>query len=408
VKAWIKEFFSKAWAALASWVMELDPLAAFVLGILCVVVGVAILSMSNPAYLDPTDGPKLAIFLVLMTLLFVTYVAATPPTLLSIRNVETIAHRYDLDAQLFFRLDNPRLWLLMALFLIIDMAPFIWLSQHLPNTKFPHGQAVTVILTLAGAFAGYFLSCAVWQVDSAARVIFQDEDAVQNYRQTGDPAKMDERSKQLVDDYIGLRGELLQSLTILGLMVSLLTLSIGAFRYCNRNYDVALYQKFQPEFVLIIGVYYSGLLGLVLVPPYLRFIQSGRILRDVLNRPARGATQTVAEFLELRKKLEESLILGVGPTEAFRNSILILSPLFSGIVPLLVGLGSPDKKDEAATPTAAAPASPLPKATVSVNDTAPAPKQDAGLPEKETSPSSKQNQPESHPPISPPAPHLGR
>src|SRR5262249_6471187 len=52
--------------------------------------------------------------------------------------------------------------------------------------------------------------------------------------------------------------------------------------------------------------------------------------------------------LPFRKNLEEALALGVNLTRTFRNAIVVLSPLFASLVPLLVGLGTRDKDDETA------------------------------------------------------------
>jgi hypothetical protein len=364
----IKAFIVRAWVAFRSSIMEFEPTAAFVLGTVGIVVCALIMILSNPAYVSSEYGPKLAINLVLMTLLFETYLAATPPTIRSFGNVSAIVRRYDPHAQLFVYRANPRFWCLMALFYILDLAPFVWLASFLPvdRTKYPHGVSVTLFLTFVGASAAFFISCLVWQVDAATRVLFPNQDTVRAYRHAGGTTEVNARSQRLIVDYLELRGELIQSLTLLGLMVSLLTLTIGAFRYCNREYDPSLYQKFEPQLVLMIGVYYSVFVGLVLVPPYLRLTEAGRVLRDTLLRPVGAAPQSAAEFLDLRKKFEDALFLGVGPTEAFRNAILVLSPLISGVVPLLVGLGTPDKKDEAVAPDArvTAPVSPAPKAAV--------------------------------------------
>jgi hypothetical protein len=270
------------------------------------------------------------------------------------------------------------------------MAPFVWIAIALPGdpVKFPHGPSATLFVTFIGAVVAFFVSCAAWQVDSAVRVIFPDEATIRIFRDANNAANADERSKRLIGDFIGLRGELMQSVALLGFMVSLFTLSVGAFRYCNKNYDTAWYQKFHPEYVLLLGVYYSGLLVLVLVPPYLRLMQSGRSLREVLNRPSGGAAQTVPDFLELRKKLDESLALNVGLADTFRNSILVLSPLISGVVPLLIGLGPADSaagaKDAGASTKAASPESPAKGATPTpAKADAPAPKGgDQPAPEK--------------------------
>ncbi len=121
-------------------------------------------------------------------------------------------------------------------------------------------------------------------------------------------------------------------------MISLGTLAKGASRHAfiaARGNPA----DFPPEYVLLHGAYFTGLLALVYVPTYTRLVAAGGdILDSVFPVTAPGVELSrLAEWQSNRKSLEELLQLRTGALDNLRASVTILAPLASGTVSVLLG-----------------------------------------------------------------------
>ena len=100
-------------------------------------------------------------------------------------------------------------------------------------------------------------------------------------------------------------------------------------------------QTFPDEFVLLFGLYASGVLALAYAPAFLTLQGSGRDLLDRLPTTAKKSGESEAEALlrriDERSKLESALRLNVGTTTSFRAGAVVLTPLISSLIVLLLG-----------------------------------------------------------------------
>jgi hypothetical protein len=89
------------------------------------------------------------------------------------------------------------------------------------------------------------------------------------------------------------------------------------------------------QFIVLFGLYYTGLLMLAAAPVYVAFLSAGRNL--VKRKVGQGGT--FLERAEKRKQLEDALQLNVSAATTFKSSAAIFAPLFGSLVSLLLGTG---------------------------------------------------------------------
>jgi hypothetical protein len=112
-------------------------------------------------------------------------------------------------------------------------------------------------------------------------------------------------------------------------------------RYCAGAGQPSNDQTFPDEFVLLFGLYASGILALAYAPAFLTLQRSGRDLLDRLPttvvKPNESEAEAVLRRIDERSKLESALKLNVGTTTSFRAGAVVLTPLIGSLIALLLG-----------------------------------------------------------------------
>ena len=143
-----------------------------------------------------------------------------------------------------------------------------------------------------------------------------------------------ERIQVLLD----LRAHLQRFITLLGAMVALATLAKGALRqaYLATGGNPA---EFPPEYVLLQGAYFTGLLALVYIPTFTILAAIGADLVES-TYPVTAPDldwDKLAGWQANRKSLEQLLQLHSGAVDNLRASVSILAPVATSVVSVLLG-----------------------------------------------------------------------
>ena len=155
-------------------------------------------------------------------------------------------------------------------------------------------------------------------------------------RPAGRPAiSVQEKIEVLLD----LRAYLQRFITLLGAMVTLAALAKGALRQAILATGGNA-SEFPPEYVLLQGAYFTGLLALVYIPTYSILAAVGADLVDSVY-PVTAPDldwDNLSEWQANRKSLEELLQLRSGAIHNLRASVSILAPVATSVVSVLLGV----------------------------------------------------------------------
>lgn len=200
------------------------------------------------------------------------------------------------------------------------------LTHGVPELDLAHGHAKMMLINLAGIGVAIVPTIGIWFVRAALESLFgpEGEDAA------GDPARL--------HDLVRLRLDLQRFITILGAIIALATLAKGAMRQAYLAAGgVAL--KFPPEYIVLYGAYFTGLLALVYLPT-----------ATLLNRACAQFVDSVfpltsadldlrhlGEWHSSRKCLEDVLQVQTGALENLKASVSVLAPLAGSVISVLLG-----------------------------------------------------------------------
>jgi hypothetical protein len=213
--------------------------------------------------------------------------------------------------------------------LLMFLAPAVLIARSLPVTPLAHHRAKVMLVNLVAVLAAVVAVEGIWYVGAALGGAGWSE---------GTAPDGATRDRARVKSYLSLREGLQRFITFLGAMISLGTLAKGASRHAYiaaRGSPV----DFPPEYVLLHGAYFTGLLALVYIPTYTRLVAvGGDILDSVFPLTAPDVElRRLAEWQSNRKSLEELLQLRSGALDNLRASVAILAPLASGTASVLLG-----------------------------------------------------------------------
>jgi hypothetical protein len=209
-----------------------------------------------------------------------------------------------------------------------------------PDYPLPgHAIKLTLLTSLAGIVA-YLGALGIWRVDRAATDLALYASAL--HEPTGErPAATGRGNQRLIDRYLDLRNALDRLLIYMGAIVSAAVLATGALRNAviswHTNSHIPSNEIFSQEHVLVYGLFLSGLLALVYLPPYQRLRALGIRLRDALCPPLWPPNPDWRARAEERATLGDLLRLEVTGTASLRAGIAILAPLASSLVSRLLG-----------------------------------------------------------------------
>jgi hypothetical protein len=196
----------------------------------------------------------------------------------------------------------------------------------IPN-PLPHFQAKLLVLSLLAAAVGIAGAVGISLVHAALEGFAGREGSAET----------------LLADYLRLREQLRRLLAIEGIIIGAAVLASGALRHAVLSYapsaNVHFLEPgmFPPEYILIYGAYFSGLLVLLYAPTFNRFLAVGRALRDRYASLGPPDSEGWSAAYDRRRKLEDLLELGMTTTGSFRTGVAIFAPLASGFLGLLVG-----------------------------------------------------------------------
>jgi hypothetical protein len=213
--------------------------------------------------------------------------------------------------------------------IIMFLVPAALIAQFLPVPKLTYYKEKVVLVNLVAVIAAVVAVEGIWYVGAALA------DPRWGQRTAADEAT---RDKDRVRDHLSLRESLQRFITFLGEMISLATLAKGASRHAFVATG-GLPAKFPPEYVLLHGAYFTGLLALVYVPTYTRLMAAGGALLDSVFPVTAPDVElrNLAQWQLNRKSLEELLQLRSSAVDNLRASVIILAPLASSTISILLG-----------------------------------------------------------------------
>lgn len=148
-------------------------------------------------------------------------------------------------------------------------------------------------------------------------------------------------TSDVVERFLRLRDELNLLLAVVGVIVGLGTLSTGALRNAvlvqRHHHAVFPLLKFPPEYVLMFGLYYSGLLAVAYLPTYLALRRAGEHLREEAFPLVSPSSENFSERLAQRNAFGRLLQLDVSASSSFKAAVAIFTPLAGSLVGLVLG-----------------------------------------------------------------------
>jgi hypothetical protein len=157
-----------------------------------------------------------------------------------------------------------------------------------------------------------------------------------NDEQALDEDETDAKRRHLdVTSFLADRRALLQSGSILGAAVGLVTLASGALR---NALDAADKPSFSATMVLVYGAGFTAMLALVYVPAYLSMQAAGRRLLEASAPLQLPDSPTFDANQKTRGAFEELLQLKVGPRDSFKIATAVLAPIVTGVVSVIIGV----------------------------------------------------------------------
>jgi hypothetical protein len=208
----------------------------------------------------------------------------------------------------------------------IFVLPAVLLPAVMPRLGLPHQQVKLFFVNAASAVVAFVPVVGIWFVRAAVDSGF-----------LAAPPADDQGEKAKARNYLFLREHLRRFMMFLGAMVSLGTLAKGAYRHACVS--IGQHDNFPPEYVLLHGAFFTGLLALLYVPNYTRLVGAGHDLVDSIfpiTSPDLDLRK-LGEWESNRKGLEDLLQLRAKAFDDLRTSVSILAPLATSAISILLG-----------------------------------------------------------------------
>jgi hypothetical protein len=264
-------------------------------------------------------APKAMVWIFLVASQFAFWANIVEP-LWRWRSQLRLEHDLRQTRQIRLKLAGALLFFALPGFFLVFIVPDSNLAHHDLKMGLVHLVAVIVALP---AVAG------IWYVRAAL------EATIAKQGQGGSP----ERSvAEKIEVLLDLREYLQRYITLLGAMIALATLAKGALRQAILATGGSS-GTFPPEYVLLQGAYFTGLLALVYIPTYTIFADIGENLVEATY----AVTDPDLDWDRLyrwqanRRSLEELLQLRSGAVANLRASVSILAPAATSVISVLLG-----------------------------------------------------------------------
>ena len=202
-------------------------------------------------------------------------------------------------------------------------------SDQFPLTH--HKTKILLIVSIALLISAAAIMC-MWAIAIAM-----------NRLRPGRPGQPKPQSTDL-KKFLGLRRDLGALLGLNGLLIGLGTLSAGALRnavlaansepYVDSHPDEKL--EFASEYVVVYGLFFTGLLAIAFVPGFLAMRSAGARLRDAaIDLPA-PSDPDFDEAIAKRKALDVLLETNLSATASFKAAVVIFTPLAGSLLALVL------------------------------------------------------------------------
>jgi hypothetical protein len=216
----------------------------------------------------------------------------------------------------------------LAAAVVFFALPGFFLVYIVPNSNLAHHDPKMALVNLAAMIVALVAVAGIWDVRAALETAFEQKQSGRSV------STAQERIEVLLD----LRSHLQRFITMLGAMIALATLAKGALRQAILATG-GIAAQFPPEYVLLQGAYFTGLLALVYIPTYTLYATAGGDLVDSIY-PVTAPDldwEHLSRWRANRKSLEELLQLQSGAVHNFRASVAIMAPVATSVVTVLMG-----------------------------------------------------------------------
>ena len=129
----------------------------------------------------------------------------------------------------------------------------------------------------------------------------------------------------VVETFLSLQRDLNTMLAIAGGIIGLATLATGAL----RNAVLAVHLRFDAYYLLLYGLYFTGVLAVAFAPSYLAMRNTGARLRDRSFSLPDPNDSSCFDVLTKRKSFDDLIQLNLWASATFKAGVAILAPLAS-------------------------------------------------------------------------------
>jgi hypothetical protein len=217
----------------------------------------------------------------------------------------------------------------LAAAIIFFALPGFFLVYVVPDSNLAHHDAKMGLVNLVAVIVALVAVAGIWYVRAALEATFGPK---------GTGAHRVRSVQERIAVVIDLRAYLQRFITLLGAMVALATLAKGALRqaFLATGGHPA---EFPPEYVLLQGAYFTGLLALVYIPTHTMLAAVGSDLVDSIYSITASDLdwENLSRWQANRKSLEELLQLQTGAVHNLQASVSILAPVATSVMSVLLG-----------------------------------------------------------------------
>lgn len=217
----------------------------------------------------------------------------------------------------------------LAAAIVFFALPGFFLVRIVPDSNLAHHDPKMGLVNLIAMLVALIAVRGIWDVRAALEATFAGK---------GTGGRPVHSVQEGISVLLDLRGDLERFITLLGVMVALATLAKGALRqaFLATGGHPA---EFPPEYVLLQGAYFTGLLALVYIPTFTVLAAIGADFLEAVY-PITGTDldwEHLARWQANRKSLEELLQLRSGAVDNLRASVSILAPAATSVITVLLG-----------------------------------------------------------------------
>jgi hypothetical protein len=217
----------------------------------------------------------------------------------------------------------------LASALVFFALPGFFLVAIVPDSNLAHHDFKMGLVNLFAVVVALIAVAGIWDVRAALET---------NFELPGSGERSGVVVREKVQVLLELREYLQRYIMLLGAMIALSTLAKGALRQAVLATGGSA-AAFPPEYVLLQGAYFTGLLALVYIPTYTIFTNIGEGLIEAtypVTNPDLDWNR-LFRWQANRKSLEKLLQLRTGPVGDLRASVSILAPAATSVISVLVG-----------------------------------------------------------------------